>query len=202
MLSNYFLTNHSKTENINLLDKDKVNIYSILSNCHKIDKKVNINLHNFCHVNFYLFIIANNSRIQIDISINHHKNNSTSNIFVKSLVTNNSNVNINCVSWAKAKTSKNVITQQVDGLIFDKSSKVSILPSLDICTNHLVAKHTVNIGQINPEIIFYLKTKGLNKYQIYEFLINNFIKDVQPFLNNFKKNISNDIKSILGGSDE
>ena len=72
MLSNYFFTNRNKTENVNLLDKDKVNIYSVLSNCHKVYKKININLHNFCHVNFYLFIIANNSRMQIDIFINQH----------------------------------------------------------------------------------------------------------------------------------
>lgn len=202
MFSNYFLTNCNGKQCINLHDKDKANIYFVLSNSHDVNKKIMVNLLNFCYVNFYFFIIANNSKIQIDLHVNHYKNNSTSNIFVKSLVTNSSNVSINCVSWAKTKTCKNIINQQIDGLIFDKSSKMTVLPSLDICSNNLIAKHTVNIGQINPEIIFYLNTKGLNNYQIYKFLINNFIRDIQPFLTKYKKDISNDIKKVLGDKNE
>jgi Fe-S cluster assembly scaffold protein SufB len=79
---------------------------------------------------------------------------------------------------------------------------MTVLPSLDMFSNNLIAKHTVNIGQINPEVIFYLNTKRLNKQQIYEFLINNFIKDIQPYLFKFKINISHSIKKILGVNNE
>lgn len=199
MLSNIFLKNHNAQESFNLKNNQKVNLYLIANDTKDISKTINLSLTNNNIVNLYCLVLSSGKSKTFNINFNHKGNNSISNIYVKALANNKANVHINCVSACKSKTSKNTINQTIDGLIFDNDSTIQALPCLDININDIVAKHTVNIGQINPEIIFYLNTKGLSNLQAYQFLIDSFINDLHPYINKFNININKDIKTIVGG---
>lgn len=199
MLSNIYLKNSSLTQTFNLNNNQKVNIYLVANDSLDINKDVNLFLKNHNEVNIYCLVLASAVNKSININIHHDGNESTSNIYVKSLVNNGANVKINCISSCKSKTSKNIINQNIDGLIFDDKSSIHALPCLDINIDDIVAKHTVNIGQVDPEIIFYLNTKGLSKLDAYQFLIDSFINDLKPYLTEFKIDINKSIKSLMGG---
>ena len=199
MYSNIFLTNKNNQENINLTNNQKVNLYLVINEVKDLEKTINLTLKNNNLVNIYCLVLANKCNKFLNINIEHTGSYSTSNIYVKGLANNKANIKVNCVSSCQAKTSKNAINQTIDGLIFDNDSSIQALPCLDININDIVAKHTVNIGQVNPEIIFYLNTKGLSKLEAYQFLIDSFINDLNPYLTNHKLDINKDIKSLIGG---
>lgn len=202
MRSNVFLTNKSSDENISFSNDQKANLFLVINEVKDLKKTINLTLKNNNLVNIYCLILANKSNKFLNINIDHKGNNSQSNIYVKSLANNKSHVKVNCVSSCQSKTNKNIINQTIDGLIFDNDSTIQALPCLDININDIVAKHTVNIGQVNPEIIFYLNTKGLSKLEAYQFLIDSFISDLNPCLKQYKININNDIRSLMRGSYE
>ncbi len=199
MHSNIFLTNVSGKQNINLKTNQKVNLYLVANNQKDINKTVNLTLTDNNKVNLYCLVLASGSNKTFNINFNHKGNNSISNIYVKALANNKANVKVNCISSCQNRTKGNAINQNIDGLIFDNDSLIQALPCLDININDIVAKHTVNIGQINPEIIFYLNTKGLSNLEAYQFLIDSFIHDLNPYLTKYRINIKNDIQKLMGG---
>lgn len=199
MLSNIFLTNQSNAQNINLENNQKVNLYFVSNDKKDITKTINLSLKNNTEVNLYCLVLANAKTKVLNINFHHLGNNSNSNIYVKSLANNKATIRVNCVSSCKSKTTKNVINQTIDGLIFDDQSLIQALPCLDININDIVAKHTVNIGQVDPEIIFYLNTKGLSNLEAYQFLIDSFISNLNPYLTKYNININHDIQTLIGG---
>lgn len=202
MSSNIFLKNKSLDENIDLTDNQKVNFYLVANDSLDLEKDIKINLKNNNVVNIYCLILSSKKTKTININLNHNGNNSQSNIYVKALANNSASIKVNCVSNCKTKTHKNSINQVIDGLIFDNESLIQALPCLDINIDDIVAKHTVNIGQVDPEIIFYLNTKGLSTLEAYQFLIDSFINDLNPYLSQYKIDIAKDIRSLMGGNYE
>lgn len=202
MHSNIFLSNKNNSENIKLFDNQKANLYLILNEVNDIKKTINLTLKNNNVANIYCLILANKCNKSLEINVKHIGNNSTSNIYIKGLANNKADIKVNCISSCQSRTNKNAINQTIDGLIFDNASSIQALPCLDINVNDIEAKHTVNIGQISPEIIFYFNTKGLSELATYRFFIDNFVNDLKPILIKQKLDINKDIKSLIGGNHE
>lgn len=202
MFSNYYLRNTNLTQTLNLKDNQKVNIYLVSNGTDNLNKTVTLSLGNNNIVNIYCLVLSNHQNKVINFNVDHHGNNSVSNIYVKALANNNAIIKVNCVSRNETKTNKNTINQMIDGLIFDDESLIQALPCLDINVDDITAKHTVNIGQVDPEIIFYLNTKGLNNIEAYQFLIDSFLSDLNPYLTHYHINVRKDIKTLMGGKYE
>ncbi|MBQ0045728.1 MAG: SufD family Fe-S cluster assembly protein [Mycoplasma sp.] len=202
MFSNVYLKNKSIDEKYDLFDNQKANFYLVANSSSDVCKNININLKNENILNIYCLVLSSNKTKVININLNHNGNNSQSNIYVKALANNKATIKVNCVSNCQTKTHKNIINQVIDGLIFDNESLIQALPCLDINIDDIVAKHTVNIGQVDPEIIFYLNTKGLSSLEAYQFLIDSFINDLNPYLSHYKINITKDIRSLMEGNYE
>lgn len=202
MYSNIFLQSNKSHDTINLKSKQKVNVYLVANEEKDMQKTIDINVINNNIVNVYCLILSSGKHKKVDININHHGDASISNIYVKTLVNNAAIVKVNCISNCATKTHKNQINQTIDGLMFDDKSLIQALPCLDINIDDIMAKHTVNIGQVDPEIIFYLNSKGLSTLEAYQFLINSFIKDLKPYLDQYHVNINRDIRLLVGGNYE
>jgi len=197
MSSNIFITNLTKPEAISLQNNQKANIYIVANGKDNCNKELEIILQTKSEANLYVLVIGNGNQKFFNFKFNHIGNNSKSNIYVKALASNKALIKIDCNSKIKEGSHKNEASQTIDGLIFDNQSQIQALPMLDIDTDDITAKHTVNIGQIDPEIIFYLNTKGLSTLEAYQFLIDSFINDLTPYLLTHQVNISSDIKRLL-----
>jgi len=197
MSSNIFVTKLNNLEQINLKNNEEVNIYLISNKKENINKELTLNLLNNNVVNLYCLILGDGNEKTFNFNFHHNGIFSKSNIYVKVLANHKSLIKVNCVSSAKTKTTKNEISQYIDGLMFDNASNIQALPCLDINIDDIVAKHTVNIGQVDPEIIFYLNSKGLSTTEAYQFLIDGFISNLKPYIEQYKIDIDKDIKSLM-----
>jgi Fe-S cluster assembly protein SufD len=137
-----------------------------------------VSLKNNQKLNMYIYMVASSCMKKLDVSIKH-KSNSNSNVFVRTFVNNKANVNI-CLDAQAEKNNTNVVANQfIDGLIFDNRSKINVLPSLVVDTNSIKANHSVNIGNVNPEDLFYIMSKGVNKKQATLLLLQSMISDLK-----------------------
>lgn len=198
MHSNIFITKLNKNEKINLKNDQKVNVYVLANDEKSCKKNLEIILKDNNEVNLYCLVLADANVKEFNFNLNHKGNNSISNIYVKALANHESLIKVNCISNIKNGTNKNSVNQQIDGLMFDNKSMIHALPCLDINIDDIQAKHTVNIGQVDPEIIFYLNSKGLSTIEAYQFLIDSFISDLKPYIEKYNVNISKNIKRLMG----
>jgi hypothetical protein len=98
-----------------------------------------------------------NSSVDIIFKIIANKSSST-NIAISNNVGNNTNC---------------IISQDIEGVILDESSTIKILPIMNVSTNKINASHSVNIGHIDKEKLFYLTSRGIDKQNAIKLLLTN-----------------------------
>ncbi|MDR0739737.1 MAG: SufD family Fe-S cluster assembly protein [Mycoplasmataceae bacterium] len=126
------------------------------------DTKIEIMLHENSKCNLNLYILNKSVKKNILVQINHESN-TQSNVNVKAFSSNGGNIKINLINVAPKGKEKIEQNQSINGVIFDERSQINVTPSMLIDTNVIKATHAVNIGNINPEQLFYLMSRGINK---------------------------------------
>lgn len=176
---NNFIINLKWAKNEFLFDhKNIFNLYLFDPNGNNSTNSINITLKNQAKLNIYCLIFANNKTKNYFLKINHEGNYNKS--LIKTLIfsRNKANVSFNC--FASSKNKKNCAQQIINGVVLDNSARITITPSLNIKSNDSIAKHLVNLGQLDQENLFYLNCKGITKKDYYKLLIERFC-----FENNF-----------------
>lgn len=139
--------------------------------------QINIYLRNEVVVNIYCLILVHLKKEKIVLNLYHHNKNSQSFIKAKLFAAKEANITFNCFSKVEKNITKNNLEQNIDGYIFDDSAAIDVIPSLTTTTSGSKARHSVNLGKINPKISFYLNSKIIKNSQIYKlFLLNFFIQ--------------------------
>ena len=171
------------------LSFDKAGIFNLyLFNCCKKKHmcQINIYLKNRIIVNIYCLILVYLQTEKIIINLYHCKKESQSFIKAKLFAAKNANLIFNCFSRIEKNIIESNLEQSIDGFILDDTAKIDVIPSLTTQTNNSNAKHNVNLGKIDPKILFYLGGKTIKNSQIYKlFLLNFFIQS--NFLTIFKE---------------
>lgn len=148
--------------------------------------QINIYLKNRIIVNIYCLILVYLQTEKITINVYHCKKKSQSFVKAKLFASKKANLIFNCFSRIEKNIIENNLEQSIDGFIFDDTAKIDVIPSLTTQTNNSNAKHNVNLGKIDPKILFYLSSKAIKNSQIYQlFLLNFFIQS--NFLTIFKE---------------
>ena len=148
--------------------------------------QINIYLKNRIIVNIYCLILEYLQTEKITINVYHCKKKSQSFVKAKLFASKKANLIFNCFSRIEKNIIENNLEQSIDGFIFDDTAKIDVIPSLTTQTNNSNAKHNVNLGKIDPKILFYLSSKAIKNSQIYKlFLLNFFIQS--NFLTIFKE---------------
>lgn len=202
MSFNNILLNSLKNQTIDLKNNEQVNLYFVDFSNDNFVKKLEINLFNNNNVNLFGICVNNGHGKYCEININHNGSNSKSKIFFKAFNKNKAMTSIICNSKAKEKTLNNAIDQDIGGLLLDNNSSITALPCLDVDTNSIIAEHSVNIGQIDPEIVFYLNSKGLSVQEAYLLVIDSFVNNFsvnEAIDNQLHANLKQSISKILRG---
>ncbi len=180
------------------MQKNNYQFIDINSN-RKINKKINNNLTLIIidildknnNLNFQ-FNVAKNVELKIFfLSINSNKQkscnfdikqdqNSIVNIQAKIFGIRQSFSKININSSIPKNAEKIVLNQDINGFIFNDGATIVATPSMLVDNNKIVANHSVNIGSINPEKLFYIKSRGISKAKATSMLI----KSEYEYLNN------------------
>jgi len=138
----------------------------IIKNNFKISKKVNENT----IIRYY--VVADNKKINGSILI-EQKNNTSVDIEIYCLAKNKGEIKINLVNET-SKTSKNLsINQKITGIICDKDSKIEVEPIMNVNNNNVNAQHSIELGHLDYEKIFYLNLRGFNNEESNQMLLDS-----------------------------
>lgn len=83
-------------------------------------------------------------------------------------------------------------TQQSDGhlshdtMLLSKQAKSKSVPALEIEANDVKAGHSASVGQVDEEVIFYLRSRGLSEHQARELMIEGFFESLLLQINDEK----------------
>lgn len=141
--------------NFDLPNESKMNLFCLVSNI-GFDKKINININ---HLGDNSCSICEIRAINKEAASSHF------------LVKTNANQNL-----------KNIeIKQNIEGILLDDNSTILAIPSLNVNTDSINAFHSVNVGKINPNIVFYLMSRKFNLVNTYSIIFRSYF---EKFFNN------------------
>ena len=119
------------------------------------DSKVNINV-NTISKDDNIHIVINNHNFGFD--------NSLINVAIKSTIINNAK--------------NNQVYQNILGFLMSESTTIKGQPILEIQTEQVIAKHSLKIGSLDKDEVFYLQTKGFSVNLAKKILIDSLIKKI------------------------
>ncbi|ARU91274.1 FeS assembly protein SufD [Spiroplasma clarkii] len=164
-----------------------------------IDDKITINLvANNSQVEFYSASILNQNLVKNSlINVCHLARNTSSNIKAYEVLKGKSQGFIRCVSDIREKSSGSEAHQELRLLVLDKNAKADSDPVLLIDENDIVASHANAIGMLDPDQVFYLKSRGLNDGQAQELIVNGYFAPI--FVDLPSPQLESELKQILKG---
>jgi Fe-S cluster assembly protein SufD len=137
-------------------------IFFVDTACNNTDIDLSFHIGVGATATIYIYTLNMGFKKNIQVKIDHESG-SVSNTIIKALASSNGNTQINLVSMANQKMINLETNQSIDGVVFGESAKISVTPSMLIDTNAIKASHAVNIGNINPDQLFYLMARGIDK---------------------------------------
>ncbi|MDR2847367.1 MAG: SufD family Fe-S cluster assembly protein [Mycoplasmataceae bacterium] len=150
----------------------------ILFEQNNIDKNIDILLKPRENITYNVYIIANNQNKKININVKHQAY-SQATINVNSICLKQGHIDIKINNSVKANMTNCVIRQNITGLILDDDSYIEAFPTMQVENSLIDAQHSVNIGNINQEQLYYLMSRKLSKQQAVILLIKNMFNLVE-----------------------
>ncbi len=123
-----------------------------------------------------LYIGRSSDSIKSEIKIIHKKPNITSRVHIKAVVFDNAKFDVEPLLIIEKGASNTDTYLKVDCLVMSDTAFARAVPSLEIKENEVKGGHGATIGYIDPEMIHYLKSRGLTKEQSEELIIEAFIQ--------------------------
>lgn len=165
-----------------VLPEHNIDIKSIFNLNNENDLKVKVII-----LNYDKFIINAN----FSANFNGHGNKTELDILTYGLDSSNTNVvsNFNVVN----NTCNNIVSQSIKGILLSDKSKITGEPNLKIDTLDVKAKHSLSIGSLNKEEVFYLMAKGFDLIEVRKILINAYLQSIIKSLNEEDQNKCNNL---------
>lgn len=123
----------------------------------------------------YSFISDKDCKLEINNNI--LGNDINSNIRVRAVANDKSNITIDSNGYVKKNTLNNVFNEDLRGLNKD-DGMTRIYPNMFIDTDDVVANHNSTIGNINNDYLFYLNSKGIDNKIAQSLIVSGFINSI------------------------
>lgn len=120
------------------------------------DTKIEINMHNNSTFK-YVSNIDVSASYKLNILLNMLGNNSLSDIEISGVVSGSADISVN--SFDEVGTIDNTIDENIR--ILNDGGIVHVEPILRVGSRNVIANHSNSITDVNPDYLFYLKTKGI-----------------------------------------
>lgn len=80
-------------------------------------------------------------------------------------------------------------------LLLSKKARARTVPSLEIEANDLKAGHSASVGQVNEEMLFYIRSRGLSEKLAQKLLVEGFLEELIQKIDN--PIIANNVRQTL-----
>jgi len=140
--------------------------------------------------------LSENRHHEIKTNINHLIENTKSYQLIKSVLDNSSKAVYQGKIYVDKDAQKTDGYQLSKAILLHEDSEFNAKPELEIYADDVKCSHGSASGSLNENSIFYLMTRGLNRKEAKELLINGFLLEVVEKITDIE--IKNLIKNIIG----
>ncbi len=124
------------------------------------------------------FFLSNKDEVKVDIKIDHVAPDTTSDTLIKSVL-NDSAVGsfYGLVNIKKGAKNTNTFFRE-DALLLSDTAKAQAVPSLEIDENEVKAGHASTVGPVDPEQLFYLMSRGIDRSQARKLIVQGYFAGI------------------------
>ena len=119
-----------------------------------------------------------NQKISLYTFQDHQKEGSVSDLLIKSVLFNNSRLSYEGLIRISRGAQKSNAYQKNQNLLMSPTSMADSRPKLEILANDVRCTHGATVGKIDPEILYYLGSRGISQNTAEKLVIEGFFKDV------------------------
>ena len=124
------------------------------------------------------FKLSDEDQVKVNITIDHQVPDTVSDTLIKaSLADKSVGSFFGLVKIKKGAKNTNTYFRE-DALLLSDTAKATAVPSLEIDENEIKAGHASSVGPLDPEQLFYLQSRGINKTEAREIITKGFFAPV------------------------
>jgi|TARA_B110000263_G_scaffold241422_1_gene245656 Fe-S cluster assembly protein SufD len=187
-----------------ILDDFAKDTYNISNICVKQKKDSNFRSHNFsigkklarrdyniellgtgANCDLYgLYFVDGNNHIDHHTTVEHKKENCTSNEHYKGILSGKAVGVFNGRIHVHPKAQKTDAIQNNQNLLLTDDAIIHTKPELEIYADDVKCTHGATIGQLDEKALFYLRTRGLNQEKAQELLMRAYVGEIINHISN------------------
>jgi Fe-S cluster assembly protein SufD len=201
MKKNYLYITHPNDLNFAFLEGEEQNLIIFLNSKSEKNLKYKFNFPNKNSKTEILFLIIQkkSDKIEIQIDINHTRNNSISDLKFKTVLFDEARISFtgNIIVKENLKNITSSLTHK--NLLLSEKAKVISKPNLEIKSDNVEINHGFATGKFSHDLLHYMETRGIRPNEIQNKLILAFlfqeinkIKDTE-----LRKQIKKDLKCSI-----
>ena len=140
------------------------------------------------------FFLGNKDEVKVNVNIDHVAPDTTSDTLIKSVLTGAAVGSFyGLVSIKKGAKNTNTFFRE-DALLLSDTAKAEAIPSLEIDENEVKAGHASTVGPVDPEMLFYLMSRGITQKEARKLIVQGYFTGV---LNQLPKKEKNRLETFL-----
>jgi Fe-S cluster assembly protein SufD len=114
----------------------------------------------------------------------HLQPNTTSDLLYKNALSNNARTIFSGLIKVERGASRTDAYQKVRNLLLSDEAEANSMPGLEILADDVRCTHGATSGQVEPEELFYLQSRGLSELKAKGLIVNGFLNEVVDRLSN------------------
>jgi Fe-S cluster assembly protein SufD len=125
-----------------------------------------------------LDLLSNNNLSSMKLHINHRAPSTRSTQAFRGIYADNSCGAFEGLVSVAAHAENSSAMQLYKAIILSESARAHVKPELEINNFNIAASHGASIGQLDPEALFYLRSRGLSKEHAQKILVTSLAQDI------------------------
>ncbi len=127
---------------------------------------------------FHICVGRDKSQLEVNYEIYHIGEKTRGLVITKGILYNSAEINF--LAYAKVDNRAKNSDSYVEGksLIMSEGAKSYIVPSMEIATNIVKAKHSASVSRIGDNELFYIMTRGIEEGEAKKMILEGFILDI------------------------
>ncbi len=126
---------------------------------------------------FALFVDQETAH-ELSLTQKHLASHTISEATIHSVLGNNTSIDYRGLIHIAYEGGGSVAAQESRALLLSNTARHSAIPSLEILPRDVTCHHKASASSLNPESLYYLQSRGLNRAESSRMLINGFIQTI------------------------
>ncbi len=125
-----------------------------------------------------LYLVDSNQHVDNQIEVDHAAPNCTSEQLYKGILDDEATAVFNGKIMVRRDAQKTLAYQNNKNILLTDDAKANAQPQLEIYADDVKCSHGATVGQLDPEAMFYLRSRGLNERSARQLLMYAFAAEV------------------------